>query len=840
MLMFGSLNTWRSHEMDHRREWVCPFCNFACQNEPKAKMHIMHHHGDLAEHHEIDMLLQTSSRLPENLSADDCPFCDWGTTLRKRNATSNDQDLAVPSRRFMKHLGRHLEEIALFVVPQPEEHQKDSDDIGSNAVHAAQDEDSATVSALSSFASGRLSISSVQAQHGRMYRKYPSDDHNKGLCPYPTCGRHFKDVKAHMLTHQNERREKCPVLSCEYHTKGFVRKYDRNRHTLTHYKGTMVCGFCPGSGSGSPAEKSFNRADVFKRHLTSVHGVEQMPPNARRKESYKRLSHNVLCDVAGTCSTCGVGFNNAQEFYEHLDDCVLRVISQSNSSEAANENSLTSDADNPTVLASMKHDLPQSQNIPVSDSQAPFTSTPGREPPYDKKFLTPHRSLVAERLRYADMARSASPSWAFEEHSPFKSDSLLALDPDTWNQRASQQRNNFDFTAIMEQQATSLKLQKSGDEVVPATNLHDDMFDSPLPTNLQNLAAPIDGSTRRPTLTPSVHKTITPKSALIDFPGDAYSKNELLPSFFDYDGQSAHLRSGTSHLDHEASTANHISGVDNTMGMSQGLRPTIEDAHVQPNDSLSLGESSALRIPANHREPDEVHCICGLTETDGHEVACDSCGRWAHVICYYPQFHDNLPDNLQHWCVDCRPNQFYASHAAEAQALQQRLRESSHKPQDVTVLRNIASARAQSDMNRGASSGTPTFKTHDSPQEEPFATSLAEATHEHGLLDDIPDEFSHREEASRQRGAHFPGSDMSSDQYLTKTGRVSSARKGTRVHVCDCGKTYTRAEHLRRHQHHHKPGAYPCGFLDCKRAFYRADLLHKHLMSHRDSVNEKR
>ncbi|OBT49920.1 hypothetical protein VE04_09616 [Pseudogymnoascus sp. 24MN13] len=82
---------------------------------------------------------------------------------------------------------------------------------------------------------------------------------------------------------QTERPEKCPITTCEYHTKGFARKYDKNRHTLTHYKGTMVCGFCPGSGSA--AEKSFNRADVFKRHLTGAHRVEQVPPNSRRKTS---------------------------------------------------------------------------------------------------------------------------------------------------------------------------------------------------------------------------------------------------------------------------------------------------------------------------------------------------------------------------------------------------------------------------------------------------------------------------------------------------------------------------------------------------------------------------
>jgi hypothetical protein len=132
--------------------------------------------------------------------------------------------------------------------------------------------------------------------------------------------------------------EKCPIQTCDYHIKGFARKYDKNRHTLTHYKGTMVCGFCPGSGSA--AEKSFNRADVFKRHLTSVHAVEQTPPNSRKKtsgniNSTKKLS-GYAPDATGKCSTCSATFSNAQDFYEHLDDCVLRIVQQEEPSEAIN------------------------------------------------------------------------------------------------------------------------------------------------------------------------------------------------------------------------------------------------------------------------------------------------------------------------------------------------------------------------------------------------------------------------------------------------------------------------------------------------------------------------
>jgi hypothetical protein len=164
-----------------------------------------------------------------------------------------------------------------------------------------------------------------------------------------------------MLTHQTERPEKCPIQTCEYHTKGFARKYDKNRHTLTHYKGTMVCGFCPGSGSA--AEKSFNRADVFKRHLTSVHGVEQAPPNSRRKSptGKKIFTGSTSTEASGTCSTCSVTFTSAQEFYEHLDDCVLRVVQQIDPAETINQKHLTAIAEDKQVQETMgKHHLPNS------------------------------------------------------------------------------------------------------------------------------------------------------------------------------------------------------------------------------------------------------------------------------------------------------------------------------------------------------------------------------------------------------------------------------------------------------------------------------------------------
>ena len=204
---------------------------------------------------------------------------------------------------------------------------------------------------------------------------YGEESKERGRCPNPECGKPFKDLKAHMLTHQAERPEKCPIVKCEYHIKGFARKYDKQRHTLTHYKGTMVCDFCP--GSGSPAEKSFNRADVFKRHLTSVHGVEQSPPNSRKKSpsfgtTKKATSLPSDITATGKCSTCSHVFKNVQEFYEHLDDCVLSVVQQEEPSEAINEKALTAISRDPAVQEALeRNNLPNTFDYQMP-SEAPF------------------------------------------------------------------------------------------------------------------------------------------------------------------------------------------------------------------------------------------------------------------------------------------------------------------------------------------------------------------------------------------------------------------------------------------------------------------------------------
>lgn len=195
------------------------------------------------------------------------------------------------------------------------------------------------------------SVESHRSQGGRASSSsasVPSSHSGVGkdtVCP--ECNKSFRDLRAHQLTHQLERPVKCPIATCEYSKKGFARKYDCQRHTLTHYKGTMVCGFCPGSGSA--VEKSFNRADVFKRHLMSVHNVEQTPPNGRKKIGSKQGSVNASptdaerysgAYITGKCSICSVTFATAQQFYEHLDECVQLKVVQEEPAAIYNESNL--------------------------------------------------------------------------------------------------------------------------------------------------------------------------------------------------------------------------------------------------------------------------------------------------------------------------------------------------------------------------------------------------------------------------------------------------------------------------------------------------------------------
>lgn len=83
----------------------------------------------------------------------------------------------------------------------------------------------------------------------------------------------------------------------------------------------------------------------------------------------------------------------------------------------------------------------------------------------------------------------------------------------------------------------------------------------------------------------------------------------------------------------------------------------------------------------------------------------------------------------------------------------------------------------------------------------------------------------------------MPGSSMGEPgvKLTPITGRVSRAKKGVPVHTCEMcrpPKTFTRAEHLRRHQLSHQPPDLACSVPGCNKVFHRKDLLERHQQRH--------
>ncbi|KAJ5488171.1 Zinc finger C2H2 [Penicillium expansum] len=255
---------------------------------------------------------------------------------------------SLPSgKQLERHVGRHLEELALFALPRSEE---DDDEAAT-----ASDEDS-----------------------DESY-----DPVNEGRCPQ--CDLVFPDLRAHAMTHnQTERPEKCPVVTCDYHNKGFARKYDMSRHALTHYKGIMVCHFCP--GAGAPEEKSFDRVDVFKRHLVAVHGAKQLQSNQLDKtpNSSMEIGMNYTSASNGNCSVCNISYRDVQGFFGHLDNCVMLKVMQG-SSEPVNKTRLPEVSDVEGVV-----DRDHQSSPPMSRAQSNLGPSPNvisaLEPTPDKPY----------------------------------------------------------------------------------------------------------------------------------------------------------------------------------------------------------------------------------------------------------------------------------------------------------------------------------------------------------------------------------------------------------------------------------------------------------------------
>jgi hypothetical protein len=112
--MFESSHAWLRHQLSHHlKEWRCRACNVdqTLDTLQSLKEHYYTQHRLVHEDDDFLQLAEASEVLPKTVSVVRCKFCKWPEFLPK----GVDR---VSTSRFRKHLGSHLEQIALGMVPE--------------------------------------------------------------------------------------------------------------------------------------------------------------------------------------------------------------------------------------------------------------------------------------------------------------------------------------------------------------------------------------------------------------------------------------------------------------------------------------------------------------------------------------------------------------------------------------------------------------------------------------------------------------------------------------------------------------------------------------------------
>lgn len=119
---FNSQNAWFEHELlIHRSQWTCTRCSLDFDAPDHLKTHIEQKHQDSFPSRQIDTAVESSRRLRKHIASSECPFCDGAWASIEPTTSSNQPDnntLLVDVKQFQRHLGHHLQQIALFALPR--------------------------------------------------------------------------------------------------------------------------------------------------------------------------------------------------------------------------------------------------------------------------------------------------------------------------------------------------------------------------------------------------------------------------------------------------------------------------------------------------------------------------------------------------------------------------------------------------------------------------------------------------------------------------------------------------------------------------------------------------
>ena len=138
---YQSQRDWFDHELlAHRNRWRCFRCSEFFESPKSLEHHITTRHGQEVTKKQISGIIESSRRGPEAFLPSECPLCDgkWASVTPELPSAQETGTVVVKVEQFREHLGRHLQQIALFSLPRP---CHDQDTASNNAV-AILDRDS--------------------------------------------------------------------------------------------------------------------------------------------------------------------------------------------------------------------------------------------------------------------------------------------------------------------------------------------------------------------------------------------------------------------------------------------------------------------------------------------------------------------------------------------------------------------------------------------------------------------------------------------------------------------------------------------------------------------------
>lgn len=121
---YQSQHAWFDHEvLIHRGTWPCLQCGEVSDAADILRTHVKTQHADQISPQQLPLVVEQSRRPVKFIHPNECPFCDeeWA-----RGEVSETGALVVTLEEFRRHLGQHLQRIALFSLPRLEQNQEAS------------------------------------------------------------------------------------------------------------------------------------------------------------------------------------------------------------------------------------------------------------------------------------------------------------------------------------------------------------------------------------------------------------------------------------------------------------------------------------------------------------------------------------------------------------------------------------------------------------------------------------------------------------------------------------------------------------------------------------------